>query len=103
MKATAKNNEVINKIDEEVIANINYVANYEVEDITEGAVREDAKKNAELIEMAVRGEYENVLANLRNSENFTEWNETQSFLIECGKNGRKVANENESFIVKKIV
>lgn len=100
MKATSNNNEVINKIDEEIIANINYIANYEVEDVTAGAVREAAMKNAELIEMAIAGEYENVLAGLRNSENFTEWSETQSFLIECGKNARKVANENESFIVK---
>lgn len=100
MKATAKNNEVINKIDEEVIANINYIANYEVEDVTEGAVREDAMKNAELIEMAIAGEYENVLASLKSAEPFAEWKEAQSFMIECGKNGRKVANENESFVVK---
>lgn len=57
-------------------------------------------KNAELIEMAIRGEYENVLANLKTAEPFAEWKETQSFLIECGKNARKVANENESFIVR---
>lgn len=48
MKATVKNNEVINKIDEEIIANINYVANYEVEDVTAGAVREEVKKAAKV-------------------------------------------------------
>lgn len=57
-------------------------------------------RNAELIEKAIRGEYENVLASLKTAEPFAEWKETQAFLIECGKNGRKVANENESFIVK---
>lgn len=44
MKATAKNNEVINKIDEEVIANVEYVAVYDAEDVTAGAVREEVKK-----------------------------------------------------------
>lgn len=44
MKTTANNNEVINKIDEEVINGIEYVAVYDAEDITEGAVREDEKK-----------------------------------------------------------
>lgn len=100
MKATVKNNEVINRIDEEIIANVEYIANYEVEDVTEGATRDDAMKNAELIEMAIAGEYENVLASLKLAEPFAEWKEAQSFMIECGKNGRKVANENESFIVK---
>lgn len=48
MKATAKNNEVINKIDEEIIANIEYVAVYDAEDVTEGAVREDKMNNNDI-------------------------------------------------------
>ena len=47
MKATVKNNG-INRIDEEIIANINYIANYEVEDVTAGAVRGEVKKSAKV-------------------------------------------------------
>lgn len=49
MKATANNNEVINTIDEEMIENINYIANYEVEDITAGAVRKLRKKTTKVV------------------------------------------------------
>ena len=48
MKTTKNNNEVINKIDEEIIANINYVAVYDAEDVTAGAVRVNKMNNNDI-------------------------------------------------------
>lgn len=57
-------------------------------------------KNQEFIEKVINGEK----INSREMVNFTTWEETQPFMIEVGKEARKIAAlHSESFFAKKMM